>query len=138
MKKTAYLMMILLIIMPVSCKQTQAPREGTSPANNIMLTEDETKGGIMTPEILWKFGRLGSFSLSPDGSSVIYTVTFTDLQTENRTTDLMKINLSGGEPVKLATCDASSPQWYEQGERIAYVLDGELWTMDKNGSEKRR
>jgi len=98
MKKTAYLMMILLIIMPVSCKQTQAPREGTSPANNIMLTEDETKGGIMTPEILWKFGRLGSFSLSPDGSSVIYTVTFTDLQTENRTIDLMKITCRGANP----------------------------------------
>jgi len=72
MKKTAYMMIILLIIMPVSCKQTQAPREETSSANSIMLTEDEKKGGIMTPEILWEFGRLGSFSLSPDGSSVIY------------------------------------------------------------------
>ncbi len=138
MKKSAYLMMILLIIIPVSCKQTQAPPEETLPANGIMLTEDEIKGGIMTPEILWKFGRLGPFSLSPDGSSVIYTVTFTDLQTENRTTDLMKINLPGGEPVVLAACDGTSPQWYEEGERIAYVVDGELWTMDKNGSDRKK
>ncbi|MBN1109110.1 MAG: S9 family peptidase [Bacteroidales bacterium] len=138
MKLSAYLLMTVLIIMPVSCKQKQAPPEVSEPVNGIKLTDDEIKGGVMTPEILWKFGRLGSFSLSPDGSSVIYTVTFTDLQTEQHRTDLMKIPVSGGEPAKLTTCDGASPQWFDEGERIACVVDGELWTMNRNGSDRKK
>ncbi len=34
----------------------------------------------MTPEIMWKFRRLGTFALSPDGAAVLYTVTDIDLQ----------------------------------------------------------
>ena len=32
-----------------------------------LLSTEEIEGGILTPEILWKFGRLGDMQLSPDG-----------------------------------------------------------------------
>jgi len=48
----------------------------------------------MTPEIMWKFGRLGSIALSPDGSSVLYTVTQYDLLTEARKTNIFKVSVT--------------------------------------------
>ena len=52
----------------------------------------------MTPEIMWKFGRLGSFALSPDGSNVLYTVTDIDLKSEARRTNIFRLSASGGDP----------------------------------------
>ena len=49
----------------------------------------------MTPEIMWKFRRLGTFTLSPDGSSVLYTVTDIDLQSEARMTNIYRLPVIG-------------------------------------------
>ena len=48
----------------------------------------------MTPAILWKFSRLGSFDISPDGSTVIYTITDVDIKTETRRTNIFRISSS--------------------------------------------
>ena len=137
MKRTSYLLMIAIVLIHVSCKQ-KAP-ETTSlevPVDiNTSLTEEEKAGGVMTPEIMQKFGRLGSFVLSPDGSTVLYTVTLTDLPTERRQTDIFSIPVSGGEPVRLTTGGGSSPQWFDEGRKIAFVSGSDLMTMNPDGSE---
>lgn len=140
MKRTSYLLMIAIVLIHVSCKQ-KAP-ETTSrdvPEDiNTSLTEEEKAGGVMTPEIMQKFGRLGSFALSPDGSTVLYTVTLTDLPTERRQTDIFRIPVSGGEPVRLTTGGGSSPQWFDEGNKIAFVSGSDLMTMNPDGSELTR
>jgi len=134
-----YLIPILLavILCSVSCKQKTAVKQEPVPQFSNQLTLEEKTGGVMTPEILWKFGRLGSISLSPDGSHVIYTVTEYDVQTEARRTNIFKIPSSGGEPVQLTTEGGSSPQWFNNGGSIAFVKDGSLMTMNADGSEKK-
>jgi dipeptidyl aminopeptidase/acylaminoacyl peptidase len=92
----------------------------------------------MTPEIMQKFGRLGAFTLSPDGSTVLYTVTLTDLPTERRQTDIFSIPVAGGEPVRLTTAGGSSPQWFDEGKKIAFVSGSDLMTMNPDGSELTR
>ena len=37
----------------------------------------------MTPEVLWSFGRLGGAQVSPDGNTVLYTVTYYNIE-ENK------------------------------------------------------
>ena len=72
MKRSFFLLMIVIILISVSCKQkTPVATAEPVPEFNNQLTEEEKAGGVMTPEIMWKFGRLGSFALSPDGSSVL-------------------------------------------------------------------
>ena len=34
----------------------------------------------LTPELLWKLGRVGKEAVSPDGNKVIYGVTYYDLK----------------------------------------------------------
>jgi dipeptidyl aminopeptidase/acylaminoacyl peptidase len=139
MKRSVYLLMILIIIIPVSCKQKSAPVVSEPvPEINNQLTEAEKTGGVMTPEIIWKFGRLGSIALSPDGSSVLYAVTRIDLQSEARVTNIFKISSDGGNPVQLTSDGGSSPQWFDNGKKIAFVKGEDLMTMNSDGSNQKK
>jgi len=134
MKKSFILFLSALMILAATCKMQNNPAETTPPKINNLLTAAEKAGGVMTPEILWKFRRLGTFAVSPDGSSIIYTVTDIDIQTEARLTNIYKIPSSGGEPTQLTTAGGSSPQWIDNGKKIAYVNNGALFTMNADGS----
>ena len=91
----------------------------------------------MTPEIMWKFGRLGSFALSPDGSAVLYTVTDIDLQSEARQTNIFKISASRSQSVQLTTDGGNSPQWVNNGKSIVYVNNGKFLPMNADGSRTK-
>ncbi|MBG0860997.1 MAG: S9 family peptidase [Bacteroidales bacterium] len=137
MKRYPVPIILLVLLFTISCKQkTEVPAEPSAQFIN-QLTEEEKTGGVMTPEIMWKFGRLGTFALSPDGSAVLYTVTEYDLQTEARRTNIFKVPAAGGDPVQLTTSGGSSPQWFNEGKSIAFVSDGKLMTMNPDGSEKQ-
>jgi hypothetical protein len=94
---------LLALLFSASCKQKEPVAQETSPQFNNQLTVEEKAGGVMTPEIMWKFGRLGTFALSPDGSTVLYTVTDIDLPSEARSTNIFKLSTAGGDPVKLTS-----------------------------------
>jgi len=134
MKKSNLLLMIAIIIISFSCKQ-KAPvvKELTTEINN-QLTEEEKAGGVMTPEIMWKFGRLGSIGLSPDGQTVLYTVTRYDLQSEARETNIFSVPYDGGEFVQLTNGGGNSPQWFDEGKKIAYANGADLFIMNPDGS----
>ena len=138
MKRYQFLVFGLAMLLVFSCKQ-KAPVavQEASPQFNNQLTAEEKAGGLMTPEIMWKFGRFGSFALSPYGQSVVYTVTDIDLQSEARRTNIYKLSVSGGEPVQLTTNGGSSPQWINNGKAIAYVNKGNLCTMNPDGTSQK-
>jgi dipeptidyl aminopeptidase/acylaminoacyl peptidase len=127
----------LATLITVSCKQVPPATKEAAPQFTNQLTPEEKSGGVMTPEIMWKFGRLGSFALSPDGSSILYTVTDIDLPTETRRTNIFKTDPSGNAPVQLTTDDGNSPQWINSGKAIAYVNNGKLFTMNADGTDKK-
>jgi dipeptidyl aminopeptidase/acylaminoacyl peptidase len=130
--------MIMVIIFSVSCRQKKPVVAEAAPGIDNQLTGEEKAGGVMTPEIMWKFGRLGSFALSPDGSSILYTVTRYDLQSEARETDIFSISSEGGDPVQLTADGGSSPQWFDNGKKIAFVKGEDLMTMMPDGSDQKK
>ena len=138
MKRYLVPVVLAVILFSVSCKEKNKPAQeaAAAPQFTNQLTDEEKAGGVMTPELLWKFRRLGSIVLSPDGSTILFTVTDIDLKTEVRRTDIFTIPSAGGEPVQLTTGGGSDPQWINDGKSIAYVADGNLMTMNADGSEK--
>ena len=46
-------------------------------------------GRRLTPELLWKLGRVGEVAISPDGKQVAYIVTNYDLGENSGTSDLI-------------------------------------------------
>lgn len=137
MKRYLLPVALLALLLSASCKQKPPVSQETTPPLDNKLTVEEKAGGVMTPEIMWKFGRLGTFTLSPDGLTVLYTSTDIDLQSEARRTNIYKISTSGGDPVQLTSEGGESPQWYNNGKSIAFVSKGALCTMNTNGSEKK-
>ena len=92
----------------------------------------------LTPELLWKLGRLSGAALSPDGSSVAYIVRRYELKENSGTSQLMLLDLqSGSQKELLATKSIGSLQWAnsEQGARLWYIAPAEndtaqAWSLD--------
>ena len=106
MKRYLLPVALLALFFSVSCKKET--KSVTTPAVAINNQLEEKAGGVMTPEILWKFNRLGSVALSPNGSELLYTVTGIDAQTEARLTNICRIPSSGGDPVRMTPEGGSS------------------------------
>jgi dipeptidyl aminopeptidase/acylaminoacyl peptidase len=137
MKKHFLPVFLFALIFTISCKQQPQVSKETTPQINNQLTAEEKSGGVMTPEIMWKFGRLGSFALSPDGSTALFAVTEIDLQSEARQTNLFKVSTNGSAPVKLTSGGGDSPHWINNGKSIAYMNNGKLFTMNADGSGQK-
>src|SRR5665811_1957187 len=122
MNKYLFPVFLMALLLTGSCKQKVRVAPAEAPLINNQLSDEEKAGGVMTPEIMWKFRRLGTFALSPDGTDVLYTVTDIDLQSESRRTNIYKTTATGGNPVQLTSDGGSSPQWINNGKLIALSL----------------
>jgi dipeptidyl aminopeptidase/acylaminoacyl peptidase len=135
MKRYQLPIALLSILFVVSCKQKTIVTTEPEPGFSTQLSAEEIAGGVMTPELMWKFGRLGSIALSPDGSTVLYTVTERDLATEASRTNIFSVPVTGGEPIQITTSGGSSPQWINDGKSVVFVdNDGDLAVMDPKGA----
>lgn len=138
MRKIVFAPLILtLLIIIGSCDGKERKADIAVPEINTELTAGEKEGGVMTPEILWKFTRMGSLALSPDGRTVLYSLTKYDLATEARLTNIWSVPVEGGEPGQITKQGASSPQWFSGGGRVAFVKEGKLWSMNPDGTNAR-
>jgi dipeptidyl aminopeptidase/acylaminoacyl peptidase len=103
------------------------------------LTTQEIDGGILTPEILWKFGRLGDMQLSPDGTTVIYNVTRYDAQTNRSITNIFKVPSRLGDAAAITNYDGKylNPRWKPDGSGIGFLFNGDgsyqIWEMGSDG-----
>ncbi len=126
---------VILVLAAYSCKTTEKEEHATF---ELQLSEEEKEGGIMTAEILWKFRRMGSICPSPDGETVLFTLTDYNLADEARRTNIFSIPSDGGEARQLTDNGGSSPSWIMKGEKIAFTTEGSLWTMNPDGSGKKK
>ncbi|HOR10122.1 MAG TPA: peptidase S9, partial [Bacteroidales bacterium] len=90
MKKLSIITLLLVIALMGGCK-TEKREKAVTPVIDVSLTDAEKSGGVLTPEIMWKYGRVGGIALSPDGSTVLFQVTNYDLLTEARATNIWSV-----------------------------------------------
>lgn len=97
----------------------------------------------MKPETLLEMARVGSASLSPDGKTALYTVSFPSIKKNNSVTECFTIGMDGKGRTQITNEGSiSSPVWIHGGKRIAYLgqVDGsfQLLTMLPDGSDKKQ
>ena len=85
---------------------------------------------------------IGSPVISPDGSTVLYTLGTMNLK-ENKTNKDVHVVSPGEEPKKLTESGkASMPIWSPDGEWIAYTEKEDkvtgIWVMTRDGEHKRK
>ena len=104
--------------------------------NNIQLSSD-----LMTPEALWAMGRIGTAASSPDGKQVVYQVSYYSVKLNKSHTVLyIQPAKSGQKPTLLTTDDKSEsdPTWIANGTRIAFLRNGQIWSMKADGTDRRQ
>lgn len=89
------------------------------------LTAEERQARQFTPEVMWKMGRIGGYTLSPDGTKVAYTVTRYSVKENSSRTSIFIQGINETEAT-LLTENGSSPRWIEDGSSIAFLrgVDG--------------
>ena len=121
----------------VACSSNEMkPQEGYIGPSQLEITD-----GHMTPEVLLALGRLGDPQLSPDGKTILYGVSYTDIAANRSVRNLFTIPVEGGEPTQLTMDGKSiaSARWSNDGNAIFFLQGGQLYKAPyKNGKLGKR
>ena len=104
----------------------------------------ELSSDIMTPEVLWSFGRLGDVQVSPDGRKILYGVSYYSIEQNRSNRELFVMNADGSEKVQLTETPENeyNAVWHPDGSKIVYLssASGEVqaWVMNGDGSGKQQ
>ena len=121
------------------CKDAPAPLEIDN-----SLTAEEIAAGRLTPEVMWKMGRIGSAALSPDGKTLLYTVTRYNMAENRGVTVIVAHDMSDGSSKELTDTSSNnvSPAWNADGSEIWFMSNRsgsmQVWAMDADGESVRQ
>ena len=140
--KKLFIAMSLLLLGSAGCGSSEdAPTQEPLKLDN-ELTAEEIAAARLTPEVMWKMGRVGSHALSPDGGTLLYTLTRYNMAENRGVTVIVSRDLASGVERELTdrTASAVSPSWSGDGEYIWYATnrggDMQLWRMKADGSDQ--
>ncbi|MBO8484633.1 MAG: S9 family peptidase [Bacteroidetes bacterium] len=99
--------------------------------------EIKIKDGVFTPEAMLAMGRLSDPQVSPDGTKILYGVSYTSIE-QNRSCNNLYICNIDGSSVQRLTAEGksfSNARWSADGESIAFIQGGQIWTAKLKGRE---
>ena len=99
---------------------------------------------LMTPEVLWSFGRVAGTQVSPDGKRVLYSVSYYSIPENKGNSEIFVMNTDGSDKkqiTKTATREAAA-RWMKDSKTIAFLSSEtgsmQLWTMNDDGSNRKQ
>ncbi len=140
MKKLFLISITGLGIFLYSCTQPEKPKESSSPEQIVEKPDIKVNSDLMTPEILWSFGRVSGSEVSPDGKTVLYGVTYYSIDQNKGNRELYLVDING-ENQKQLTHSAKSEfneHWRPDGKKIGFLTSEsgsvQFWEMNPDGS----
>lgn len=115
-----------------------APKE--QPASIIEKENLVVENGQFTPELLLQLGRVSDPQLSPDGSKILYGVTYTSIKENRSVRQLYVVNTDGSDNKAIThfSKSASNARWYGDGSKILFIQKGQIYQMNSDGSAIRQ
>lgn len=115
-------------------------KEATTAQKGYKTPDLKLASDVMTPDVLWSFGRLSNLSVSPDESAIVYGVTYFNKEEDRSYTDLYVMNLADGKVIQITDTDynESDAAWTPDGKRIAYMAKGQLWEINPDGTDNKQ
>ena len=142
-RSTTLLLAGAVAALTVACGDSAGKKADPMKIDN-SLTEAEKSAGILTPEVMWKMGRVGGSTVSPDGKTVLYTVSYYSMKDDKSSTHIWSVPTEGGEAVQITdgAGKEASIQWSADGSRIYFLStrsgDAQLWSAKPDGSDMRQ
>jgi Tol biopolymer transport system component len=101
----------------------------------ILASETSAQTQLLTPELLWKIGRVGLECVSPDGQLAVYGVQRYEVAANKGSRALFTVNLSTGETRRLTDFEKTSgdAEFHPGGQKLGFLMDGNLYEVTLNG-----
>ncbi|MGX5689617.1 prolyl oligopeptidase family serine peptidase [Arcticibacter tournemirensis] len=94
----------------------------------------------MTPELLWKLGRVSGETISADGKSVLFGVTRYNMNENKGERDLYSVSVNGGSVKQLTNAAGGESIVYTDAKngQLFYLYKGQIWKMNADGTSKQQ
>ena len=139
-------MAIALSTSVTSCKKSsEAKNEDKKDAGKLIEKPVITvKDGIMTPETLWAFGRIGGVQVSPDEKRVLYSVSYYSVAENKGNSEIFVMNVEGTDKKQITrtAVKETAAKWLNDNKTIAFLSNEsgsmQVWAMDADGSGRKQ
>ena len=97
----------------------------------------QIEDGVLSPEALLALGRLSDPQISPDGSRILYGVSYTSVADNKSCRNLFICNADGSGNVQLTRYakSVSCARWNADGSAIYFIQGGQIWKAPVNGNK---
>ncbi len=143
MKNKTILFLSMLSFLIFSCENIETDKADDLAAPESVQAEEEfINPGIMTPEVLWRLGRLSDVQVSTDGSTLLFGISRYSIKGNKGNRDLYSMPITGGETLKLTDFAGGeyNAVWRPDGVKIGFLSaksgSTQLWEMNADGSSK--
>ncbi len=128
--------LIMLVTSAMVMSGCNAPGDQKSDETPIGRAKLVVQDGLMTPEIMHSMGKVSDPQISPDLKEILYGVSFTSITENKNNRELFIMNIDGTENRQITYTPKSenNARWYNNGKEILYLMSGELWKMNRDGS----
>ncbi len=106
-------------------------------------TQTLAPNSILTPEILYKFGRISGIELSPDRQKILYGVSYTDVEKNKSNRELFTMNIDGSQKKQITRTPQSEQNavWLNDGKILFLSSESgnsQIWCMDADGNNRKQ
>jgi len=142
MKVKIIIMAILIGGSVISCNNTSNSTQERSKKDMTEIigrAKPTIQDGIITPEVLYSFGRIGEVQVSPDKSRFVYQITYVSVEQNKTNSELFVMNSDGSGKKQLTVTNnrESNPRWINNGKKIAFLGNEtgstQIWSMNPDG-----
>jgi len=106
--------------------------------------KEKISSPIMTPEVLWQFGRLSDVQVSPDGDKLLYGVSYFSKKENRSNRELFTMNIDGSNKQQISSSKESefNAIWHPDGSSIFYLTGKsgsvQAWEINLFGSNPQQ
>lgn len=132
MKKLLIFTLCMVALSSCGDKTEEAPLIGKS---EIQITD-----GIFTPEIMHSLGKVSDPQVSPDGTKILYGVSYTSIEQNRSNRELFLMNIDGSDnrQITKTSKSESNARWINNGLQIAYLYEGQIWVRNVNSLKAKK
>jgi dipeptidyl aminopeptidase/acylaminoacyl peptidase len=140
MKKYSFLTGIIFLFLSLTLSSSFAQTS----ADVIGKPDIKPDSDLMTPEILWSFGRVSDIQLSPDTKTVLFGISYYSIKEDKGNRDLYSIDVKTKEMKQLTRTSFGeyNAVWRPDGKKIGFLSSEsgsmQLWEMNPDGSDKKQ
>ncbi len=129
-----------ILLATISVTTGMAKTQDNVTADFIGPRHTTLESDLMTPEVLWAMGRVGSASVSADGKKVVYEVAYYSVEQNKSHTVLYVIDLATSECTLLTTSEQSESGavFINDDRQLLFTSKGQLWIMNADGTDRQQ